>query len=67
MDRELRSPEYTDVLIALRDMNKPIGVSECKFMQELPRELRDALPNAEIFGERVLKEMEVEYKRSDRK
>ncbi len=51
---------------ALRDMNKPIGVSEYKFMQELPRELRDALPNAEIFGDRVLKEMETEYKHMGR-
>lgn len=46
---------------ALRDMSKPIGVSEYKFMSELPEELRTDLPDAYDFSEKVVREMNIKY------
>ena len=43
---------------ALRDLTKPIGVSEYVFSSELPVELRGDLPDASVFGDRMVKEME---------
>ena len=38
---------------ALKDMTKPIGVSEYKFLQELPLEFQDMLPNIEDIENRI--------------
>lgn len=38
---------------ALKDMTKPIGVSEYKFTQELPEEYRKALPDNEAWAEYI--------------
>ncbi|MDU9377091.1 hypothetical protein McpSp1_17370 [Methanocorpusculaceae archaeon Sp1] len=46
---------------ALRDMSKPIGVSEYVFFQELPEYLREDLPDASVFGDRMVEEMEAAY------
>ncbi|MDO5844439.1 MAG: PDDEXK nuclease domain-containing protein [Methanocorpusculum sp.] len=50
---------------ALRDLKKPIGVSEYLFSAELPAELKRVLPNTDEFGERVLREIELKYFRKD--
>lgn len=34
---------------ALRNLEKPIGISEYKFIQELPKELRGLFPDSEEF------------------
>lgn len=47
--------EYT-----LKDMTKPIGVSEYKLMDVLPEELQEALPSIEDIESRVLKKYECE-------
>lgn len=39
---------------ALKDMTKPIGVSEYKFMQELPLELQNTLPNIDDIEKRII-------------
>lgn len=38
---------------ALRDMSKPIGVSEYKFVQELPELFKDTLPDADEITNRL--------------
>lgn len=38
---------------ALKDMAKPIGVSEYKLMQEIPEELKSSLPSIEELEERL--------------
>ena len=43
---------------ALKDMTKPIGVSEYKLMDVLPEELQDALPSIEDIESRVLEKYE---------
>lgn len=40
---------------ALKDMTKPIGVSEYKLMNILPEELQNTLPSVEDIEARVLK------------
>lgn len=40
---------------ALKDMTKPIGVSEYKLMNILPEELKNTLPSVEDIEARVLK------------
>lgn len=45
---------------ALKDMTKPIGVSEYKLMNVLPEELKDKLPSIEDIETRVLKKYECE-------
>jgi predicted nuclease of restriction endonuclease-like (RecB) superfamily len=40
---------------ALRDMNKPIGVSEYKFIQELPEEYKEALPDINELVDSMIK------------
>ena len=45
---------------ALKDMTKPIGVSEYKIMNVLPDELQETLPSAEDIETRVLKKYECE-------
>lgn len=48
---------------ALRDLHKPLGVSEYVLASDLPEDLRRVLPGAEDFGEGVLREMGVVYRR----
>lgn len=43
---------------ALKDMTKPIGVSEYKLIDVLPEELQDALPSIEDIETRVLEKYE---------
>lgn len=43
---------------ALKDMAKPIGVSEYKLMNILPEELKNTLPSVEDIEARVLKKYE---------
>lgn len=38
---------------ALKDMSKPIGVSEYKLLQEIPEELKSSLPTIEEFEEEL--------------
>ena len=38
---------------ALKDMTKPIGVSEYKFTQELPEEYKKALPDSDAWAEHI--------------
>lgn len=45
--------EYT-----LKDMTKPIGVSEYKLFDNLPNELQEALPTAEDIEARIIKKYE---------
>lgn len=45
---------------ALKDMTKPIGVSEYKIMNVLPEELQETLPSVEDIETRVLKKYECE-------
>ena len=45
---------------ALRDMTKPIGVSEYKLINVLPEELQDKLPSIEDIESRVLKKYKCE-------
>lgn len=40
---------------ALKDMSKPIGVSEYKFMQELPSELQDTFPDIKKIEKEINK------------
>ena len=48
---------------ALRDLKKPIGVSEYAFSQELPEMLRKVLPDTEVIEGRMVREMEAEYRK----
>ena len=45
---------------ALKDMTKPIGVSEYKLFDDLPNELQEALPTAEDIEARIIKKYECE-------
>jgi predicted nuclease of restriction endonuclease-like (RecB) superfamily len=44
---------------ALRDINKPIGVSEYKLSDFVPQELADTLPSAEDIEKRIMKKYEI--------
>jgi hypothetical protein len=41
---------------ALRDVNKPIGISEYRISEALPDELKSTLPTIEEIEERLAKE-----------
>lgn len=45
---------------SLKDMSKPIGVSEYRIFDRLPKELEEALPSVEDIQSRVLKKYECE-------
>ena len=45
---------------ALKDINKPIGVSEYKLSDFVPAELADTLPSAEDIEKRVKLEFDIE-------
>jgi predicted nuclease of restriction endonuclease-like (RecB) superfamily len=55
--REKLTAEY-----ALRDINKPIGVSEYKLSDFVPEELADTLPSAEDIENRIQKKYQLEEK-----
>lgn len=46
-----------DVEYALRDINKPVGVSEYKLLKNLPNELSGKLPDANKLKEEILNEL----------
>lgn len=48
-----KSKDNLIVKYALRDVNKPIGVSEYKLTRELPEELKSSLPTAEDFNRQI--------------
>ena len=48
---------------SLKDMSKPIGVSEYKLMQEMPEELRKAFPDTETWEKHI--SFEIEEKGTD--
>ncbi len=54
-ERERLTAEY-----ALRDINKPIGVSEYKLSDFVPQELADTLPSAEDIEKRIKEKYEIE-------
>ena len=43
---------------ALKDMAKPIGVSEYKLLQDIPTDLKSSLPSIEELEERLESEIE---------
>ncbi|MCL2045028.1 MAG: DUF1016 domain-containing protein [Oscillospiraceae bacterium] len=54
-ERKKLTAEY-----ALRDINKPIGVSEYKLSDFVPAELVDTLPSAEDIEKRIKAKYEIE-------
>ena len=54
-ERDKLTAEY-----ALRDINKPIGVSEYKLSDFVPQELADTLPSAEDIEKRIKGKYEIE-------
>jgi hypothetical protein len=54
-ERDRLTAEY-----ALKDINKPIGVSEYKLSDYIPAELADALPTAEDIEKRIKAKYELE-------
>ena len=47
-------------LVGSENMTKPIGVSEYKLMEALPKELQATLPSVEDIETRVLKKYDCE-------
>lgn len=39
---------------ALKDMTKPIGVSEYRLFEDVPKELQDTVPSLEEIGSRIM-------------
>jgi hypothetical protein len=54
-----KNKDNYEVEFALRDVNKPIGVSEYKYT-ELPVELQNSLPSKEQLDNEIKKIMEKE-------
>lgn len=54
-ERDKLTAEY-----ALRDINKPIGVSEYKLSDFVPKELADTIPSAEDIEKRIKSKYEIE-------
>ena len=54
-ERDKLTAEY-----ALRDINKPIGVSEYKLSDFVPQELADTLPSAEDIEKRIISKYDVQ-------
>jgi len=54
-ERDKLTAEY-----ALRDINKPIGVSEYRLSDFVPQELADTLPSAEDIEKRIMRKYEVD-------
>jgi hypothetical protein len=50
---------------ALKDINKPIGVSEYKLSDFVPRELIDTLPSVEDIEKRVKLEYDIDESEGD--
>jgi len=49
---------HIDVEYALRGIDKPMGVSEFRLSKNLPQELSNKIPNAQILEAAILKELE---------
>jgi len=45
----------------LKDINKPIGVSEYRLSDFVPEELVDTLPNAEDIEKRIKLDYDIDY------
>lgn len=45
---------------ALKDINKPIGVSAYRIFKRLPRELKNELPSIDDIKNRIISEMETD-------
>ena len=43
--------------LALKDINKPIGISEYKILSEIPKYLENTLPNLRDMGKRLEKQL----------
>ena len=54
-ERDKLTAEY-----ALRDINKPIGVSEYRLSDFVPQELADTLPSAEDIEKRIMNKYEIQ-------
>jgi len=54
-ERDKLTAEY-----ALKDINKPIGVSEYKLSDFVPQELVDTLPSAEDIEKRIKSKYKIE-------
>lgn len=50
--------DHIEVEYALRDVNKPIGVSEYHLTKSLPKDLRKMLPDAKKLEEQIRKELD---------
>lgn len=48
---------HIDVEYALRDLNKPVGVSEYQLLKKLPSELSEMLPDPKQLEQEILKEL----------
>jgi hypothetical protein len=51
-----RDKNNIEAEFALRDINKPMGVSELSFTEILPEELKSSLPTIEELENELLKE-----------
>ena len=56
---------HIDVEYALRGIDKPMGVSEFRLSKDLPKELSNKIPDAQILEVAILKEISEEIKRND--
>jgi len=57
--------DHVDVEFALRDLNKPIGVSGYRLTNELPKEVADKMPDAKKLEEEILKELNYENEKQN--
>ncbi|EKD77737.1 MAG: hypothetical protein ACD_42C00203G0003 [uncultured bacterium] len=49
--------DHFEVEYALRDINKPVGVSEFKLTKTLPKELSDMLPDPKELERQIRREL----------
>ncbi len=59
-----RDKNKTVAEFALKDIAKPMGVSEYRFTQELPKEIQDAFPKAADWAEHIIIETTIDEKNS---
>ena len=56
-----KSRDKIEVEYALRDINKPIGVSEFTFTEILPEDLKKEIPTVEEFEAELIKHLETKF------
>lgn len=49
----MKDPYIFDFIEYREDMTKPIGVSEYKFMEELPAQLKNTFPDVDEISSRI--------------